>query len=177
MRRSSATRLSRTLFAALALMLTASLGCWEQWSDNWFPQMKWQKAVQAFERVEWNGQVEGFLAPEGSVPVNAAPPEYGRLDLAGLAELRNPTNPSNIDSITRGQEFYHVYCIVCHGERGMGDGPVSGAGPKEGPFGEIWPVTAAMAKSNVSGGMTTRLRYAAIGSNSAKSKPSWRGIR
>ena len=35
------------LFAALA-----TTGCWEQWSENWFPQMKWQKAVQAFERVD-----------------------------------------------------------------------------------------------------------------------------
>ena len=141
------SRLSLQAFSVLFAVL-ATTGCWEQWSENWFPQMKWQKAVQAFERVEWNGQVEGFPPPEGSVPVNAAPPEYGRLDLAGLAELRNPTNPSNIDSIARGQELYRVYCIVCHGERGMGDGPVSGAGPKKGPFGEVWSVTTASTKSD-----------------------------
>jgi mono/diheme cytochrome c family protein len=129
-------------------VVLATTGCWEQWSETWFPQMKWQKAVQAFERVEWNGQVEGFLAPEGSVPVNAAPPEYGRLDLDGLAELRNPTNPSNIDSIARGQELFRVYCTVCHGERGMGDGPVSEAGPKKGPFIGVGVIHAASTKSD-----------------------------
>ena len=38
--------------ATLALLsLTTLTGCWEQWSESWFPQMKWQKAVQAFEFV------------------------------------------------------------------------------------------------------------------------------
>jgi mono/diheme cytochrome c family protein len=131
------------LFAVLA-----TTGCWEQWSEKWFSQMKWQKAAQAFERVEWNDQVVGFLAPEGSAPVNAAPPVYGRLDLAGLDELRHPTNPGTLRSIARGQELYRVYCIVCHGERGMGDGRVSHAGPEQGPFGEVWSVTTASAKSD-----------------------------
>ena len=141
------SRLSLRAFSVLFAVL-ATTGCWEQWSENWFPQMKWQKAVQAFERVEWNGQVEGFLPPEGSVPVNAAPPEYGRLDLAGLAELRNPTNPSNIDSIARGQELFRVYCTVCHGERGAGDGPLTDVGPKQGPFTGVAAIHAASAKSD-----------------------------
>ena len=141
------SRLSLQAFSVLFAVL-ATTGCWEQWSENWFPQMKWQKAVQAFERVEWNGQVAGFVPPEGSVPVNAAPPEYGRLDLAGLDELRNPTNPGTFHSIARGQELYRVYCIVCHGERGMGDGLVSRAGPNQGPFGDVWSVTTASAKSD-----------------------------
>ena len=66
----NALRRSRTYFLLLALALTGSLGCWEQWSNSWFPQMKWQPAVQAFERVEWQGRVEGFLPPEGSIPIS-----------------------------------------------------------------------------------------------------------
>jgi hypothetical protein len=93
-------RACSVLFAVLA-----TTGCREQWSAKWFPQMKWQKAVQASERVEWNGRVEGFVPPEGSVPVNATPPVYARLDVDGLSELRNPTAPSNAQSIARGQEI------------------------------------------------------------------------
>ena len=52
-----------------ALLLTTQVGCWEQWSDSWFPQMKRQKAVQAFESVDFEGRVEAFSPPEGSVPV------------------------------------------------------------------------------------------------------------
>jgi hypothetical protein len=40
---------ARWVFAFAAFALTALPGCWEQWSEAWFPQMKWQHAVQAFE--------------------------------------------------------------------------------------------------------------------------------
>ena len=90
------SRFSLRAFSVLFAVLVTT-GCWEQWSETWFPQMKWQKAVQAFERVEWNGQVEGFLPPEGSVPVNAAPPEYGRLDLAEAGRaVQNPIKPQRL---------------------------------------------------------------------------------
>jgi len=123
-------------------------GCREEWSAKWFPQMKWQKAVQASERVEWNGRLDGFLPVEGSVPVNAAPPVYGRLDVEGLAELRNPTDPNDPQSIARGQQIYRRYCIVCHGEHGMGDGPVSSAGFQRGPFADVWPLAIAKIRSD-----------------------------
>ena len=141
------SRLGLPAFSVLFAVF-ATTGCWEQWSEDWFPQMKWQKAVQAHEQVEWKGQVEGFHPPEGSVPVNAAPPVYGRIDEAGLAELWNPTDPSDFHSIARGQELYRVYCIVCHGERGLGDGPVSNLGPKPGPFADVWSITTASFKSD-----------------------------
>jgi mono/diheme cytochrome c family protein len=133
---------------SVAFAVFATTSCWEQRSENWFPQMKRQKAVQAFEQVEWNGQKEGFLPPEGAVPVNAAPPVYRRLDEVGLAELRNPTDPSDHDSIARGREIYRVYCIVCHGERGMGDGPLSDANSVPGPFAGVGIITSASAKSD-----------------------------
>jgi len=156
------------LFAVLA-----TTGCREQLSEKWFPQMKWQKAVQAFERVEWNGRVEGFLPPEGSVPVNAAPPVYGRFDMDGLSQLRNPTDPSNAQSIARGQEVYRVYCIVCHGERGMGDGPVSSAGSKQGPFADVWPVTIANVRSD---GYIYNVIRVGNGGHFAYRMPSYRRI-
>ena len=140
------TRSQQALAAFFALFV--STGCWEQWSETWFPQMKWQKAVQAFERVEWHGQVEGFVPPEGTVPVNAPPPRFGRTDVAGTATLVNPTDPGDFRSLAKGKEVYQNHCTVCHGVSGMGDGPVSGAGEKQGPFAGVWPISTANGQSD-----------------------------
>jgi len=37
--------------------------------------------------------------------------------------LTNPL-PRNEITIARGQKIYNTYCLLCHGERGHGDGPV-----------------------------------------------------
>jgi mono/diheme cytochrome c family protein len=40
-------------------------------------------------------------------------------------ELNNPV-PLTMENVQRGRELYNVYCIVCHGRWGDGDGPVIG---------------------------------------------------
>lgn len=129
------------------IVLSLSTGCWEQWSEDWFPQMKWQKAVQAFERVEFEGQVEGFSPPEGTVPITGTVPTFERFD-PGVDSLTNPTQPGAFQSLAAGQELYQVYCETCHGETGMGDGPVSMAGAKQGPFAGVFPLVTAMSRSD-----------------------------
>ncbi len=39
------------------------------------------------------------------------------------AALHNPIAATR-ESIARGADFYQVHCLVCHGEQGLGDGPV-----------------------------------------------------
>ncbi len=138
---------SRVTAALCALALTGMTGCWEQWSETWFPQMKWQKAVQAFERVEWDGRVEGFLPPEGTVPVTGSTPSYGRYDPANDT-LVNPFKNDGFKSVQRGQEVYEANCEACHGATGMGDGPVSAAGEIAGPFAGVFPLSAALPRSD-----------------------------
>ena len=72
-------RSARGLFAICLLLLTSSLGCWEQWSVEWFPQMKWQNAVQPFERVAFQGRDAAFLPPEGAVPIHGYEPPVGEV--------------------------------------------------------------------------------------------------
>ena len=69
-------------FAFIFAVLPLSFGCWEQIDDGlWFPQMKRQITVQAFEENTWAGQSQGFSPPEGTVPVG-----WGAVpDLASLA--------------------------------------------------------------------------------------------
>ena len=132
----------------LALVLcTGSLGCWEQWSEAWWPQMKWQKAIQAFERVRFQNRVDPFMPPEGTVPVGAEAPVLDQYDPA-VDQLRNPTVPADFHALARGQELFETYCAVCHGKQGMGDGPVSMAGAKTGPFAGVFPVSTATARSD-----------------------------
>jgi hypothetical protein len=90
-------RFARTVFLLVALLLTGSVGCWEQWSNDWFPQMKWQPAVQAFERVEWQGRLEGFLPPEGTVPISGGEADNSKMTDEAAATLLNP-RPRSVSS-------------------------------------------------------------------------------
>ena len=44
------------------------------------------------------------------------PPEY--------LEKRNPKE-GNIEAANAGREVYRIHCVMCHGEKGRGDGPVA----------------------------------------------------
>ena len=140
-------RSSHLWFALLLLSVAGSFGCWEQWSEEWWPQMKWQKAIQAFERVKFKDQIAPFVAPDGTVAVDAEGPLLPQYDPATDA-LVNPTNPNDFKSISRGQKIYQTYCIECHGPAGMGDGPVSMASPQKGPFAGVFPLVTAMGRSD-----------------------------
>ena len=108
MRRSSAMRLSRSLFTALALMLTASLGCWEQWSEDWFPQMKWQKAVQAFEAVEFGDAIpRGEFVEESRCHMKIPGPERLKRCCELLRHVRSLRRPA-----LRNAEWF-VNCNRC----------------------------------------------------------------
>ncbi len=125
---------------ATVFILVTTTGCWEQWSEDWFPQMKWQKAVQAFESVEHEGQVVGFAPAEGTVPVSGRQKDVARMDLAAADALVNPRDPKDYRSLENGRVQYDIYCATCHGAGGMGDGPVSLAGAKAGPFAGVFPL-------------------------------------
>ena len=142
----SPTARTHALFGALLLSVSFTFGCWEQWSESWFPQMKWQKAVQAFERVQHDDQVAPFMPPEGAVPIDGEAPWVAQYDPA-VDSFINPVQP-DFKSLARGQELYEQNCTVCHGASGMGDGPVSAAGPKTGPFAGVFPLVTAMARSD-----------------------------
>ena len=132
--------------AAGILALVASLGCWEQIDDgDWFPQMKRQPAFQAFERVPYKGQEQGFMPPEGTVPVGwASVPDLKALSFAEQDAVENPV-AFNFESLERGAEIYNRYCTTCHGAEGGGDGPVAGLPFGKGPFGLVLPIGGPMS--------------------------------
>jgi hypothetical protein len=144
----------------LALLLAGSLGCWEQWSNAWFPQMKRQPAIQAFESVAFDGQLEGFVPPEGTVPVIGGEPDNSQMTDAEADTLVNP-RPRSLASLENGRAQYQTYCITCHGPNGLADGPVSMMGDITGPFDAVLPIggPASMAKIRSEGHIYNTIRY------------------
>lgn len=126
--------------ALVAIAALSTTACWEQMSVEWWPQMKWQKAVQAFEETghEAADKTGGFMPPEGSVPVGA-PLDLTALSVAESEALKNPTPPT-LASLDNGKAQFAIYCTVCHGAEGHGDGPIAGPPFGTGPGGLVFPV-------------------------------------
>jgi mono/diheme cytochrome c family protein len=133
--------------AAMLAGLT-SVGCWEQLDGgNWFPQMKRQIAIQAFENTGIEGHPQGLTPPDGTVPVGSV-----AVDIASLSEpernaLVNPMK-ADLTSLKRGEVLYDRYCTTCHGGDGLADGPVAGKPFGQGPFDGIMQIggPASLAK-------------------------------
>lgn len=155
-----ARRLSRALFVFTAFVLCGGVGCWEQWSEAWFPQMKWQKAVQSYEPVDFDGRVEAFSPPEGTVPVDSQLPPDDKGDEAAQSAIPNP-RPMSLESLDNGHRLFLRYCRTCHGDKGLGDGPVSMTGSIQGPFGGVLPLAgpASIARVRSDGHIYSTIRY------------------
>jgi mono/diheme cytochrome c family protein len=127
----------KPLAAALVLVLFGSTGCWEQASAEWWPQMKWQLAVQAFEDNPFQDRVSLFVPPEGTVPVGWG--DVVKPALLPLAEQEALVNPqkATLQSLKNGEALFNVNCAVCHGPTGAGDGPI--AAPN-GPITGVLPI-------------------------------------
>ena len=80
----------------------------------------------------WQPELEAGTAAQppvaGSVPkTGIEPPMSSRLTERIKAGLRvqNPVEPTP-RSIQNGQELFRIYCVMCHGEQGKGDGQMVG---------------------------------------------------
>jgi mono/diheme cytochrome c family protein len=131
----------------LCAVAILSLGCWEQVSPDWFPQMKRQAAVQAYELNTFFGSGEGLKPPEGTVPLGDPYPDVANMGIMEQETLENPV-PANLASLKNGEKLYQRYCSTCHGPEGKGDGLVAGPPFGTGPFGLVLPVggPASVAK-------------------------------
>jgi mono/diheme cytochrome c family protein len=70
------------------------------------------------------GEQEALLPVEGSIPRGWQPYDYENTT-AGLelarAELKNPL-PVTEENLAEGAALYTIYCAVCHGDKGDGQG-------------------------------------------------------
>ena len=152
-------RHSPALVAASALLLCFSVGCWEQWSEDWFPQMKRQKAVQAFEMIALEGLPMNLSPPEGTLPVSGGEVRLDDSDDASANALENP-HAMNLESLSNGRVQFDRYCSTCHGMGGLGDGPVSMMGALRGPLLGVLPIAgpSSIVKVRSDGHLYTTIR-------------------
>jgi|TARA_R100000935_G_C2824191_1_gene161402 mono/diheme cytochrome c family protein len=72
----------------------------------------------------FEGQQEAMLPAEGSIPRGWTPYEYENttegLELAKV-ELKNPLEVTE-ENLAAGAQLYTIYCAVCHGDAGDGNG-------------------------------------------------------
>jgi mono/diheme cytochrome c family protein len=161
--RSLKSRLERWAFHLFTIIVVPlAFGCWEQIDGGkWFPQMKRQITIQAFEEVTVNDQRQGFLPPEGTVPVDwYGVPDLFSLSLPEQEALANPT-PATLASLKQGEVLFMRYCQTCHGPQGLGDGPLAGPpfGKNNGPMGMVLPVggPSSMARALSDGHIYTTI--------------------
>ncbi len=148
----------RALAFSVLVAVSGSVGCWEQMSADWFPQMKRQHAVQAFELNPHVGHGEGLTPPEGTVAVGNPFPDLSKLSTSEQDAIPNPV-PYSLASLKRGEEVYNQTCATCHGMQGGGDGPVAGPPFGQGPFGMVLPIGGQMS---VARGLTDGHIYATM---------------
>jgi len=90
------------------------------------------RTQMTYGRVRGQELLVGRLPVEGTIPRSFDPhaPEVGERTLQDAQEigkqLENPVAPT-LAHLEQGQKISTVYCSVCHGTRGEGDGPVTGA--------------------------------------------------
>ncbi len=138
--------LPRSLRTLACLCVVGAFGCWEQLDGGeWFPLMKRQQTVQAFEANTFVAHIQGFSPPEGTVPVGGSVnSDLPNLSMAAQEALENPVSPS-LASLKNGEMLFARYCSSCHGPGGGGDGTVAGPPFGKGPFGLVLPIGGPMS--------------------------------
>ncbi len=88
----------------------------------WFDHMLGSRAVYPYSTA-----AEPRTTMPGTVPVGGTEvdyfPEWQRGNTKRADGLVNPTTDMSA-SIARGDSLYQIFCLVCHGQTGIGDGPV-----------------------------------------------------
>lgn len=115
-----------------ALMLSLLLvGCGKEkekraWS--FMPNMHHQESVRAYEPEHDVPDIEARKGSamrepiEGTVPRDFVHYTTGKMSPDAKQDI-NPL-PMTMDILKAGRRSYNIYCLVCHGERGDGDGHI-----------------------------------------------------
>jgi mono/diheme cytochrome c family protein len=110
---------------ALALLLPFALTACE-----WFTDFKRQPSIWTWEAVK-DSTTPSRGNPQMSVPTTGTAMagyqvSYGAFPatIDSMAAIANPVAASD-SSLANGRMYYQINCAVCHGDRGMGDGPAT----------------------------------------------------
>ncbi len=112
------------ILVGILSLVSVGIGCGKHEKPNfiYMPQMVYDPA---FKAQEAQYGVQGMRSPvPGTVPRDYEIYPYSVNDTErAAAELRNPL-PMHRQVLERGHRMYTIYCQVCHGEYGEGNGSI-----------------------------------------------------
>ena len=112
------SKLNIVLMVVFSVLMTASCNRKRE-NPTWtyMPDMAYSPAIKASEEGSMKNPVKGTVHRNQELYPFAADPE-----MAGR-ELKNPI-PRTRSNLLEGKELFTVYCSVCHGHKGFGNGSV-----------------------------------------------------
>lgn len=111
----------------LALLAFTAVSCFDKEHRNYqyFPDMYVSTAYEAYGSYEvFSGGQEAQHPVDGTIPRGWRPFEYPNTTAgyeAAKVELKNPL-PYTKENVQNGEGLYNIYCAVCHGDKGDGQG-------------------------------------------------------
>ena len=120
--------MNRTIYFGLIMILLLSLeSCFDATKPNYqyFPNMYEPVGYEAYADSDaFANGIEAQLPVEGTINRGWIPYDYQDsnegYELA-KADLKSPIEVNN-DNLKLGKELYGIYCAVCHGNKGDGQG-------------------------------------------------------
>jgi mono/diheme cytochrome c family protein len=128
------TNMKKLINISLAIAASLSLvSCFNSDKPNYqyMPNMYEPVGYETYGEYEvFPGNMEAMLPAEGSIPRGWQPYDYENttegLELA-RAELKNPLEVTD-ENLAAGAQLYTIYCAICHGDKGDGQGTLTERG-------------------------------------------------
>ena len=117
--------LNITMVLALTLMLSS---CWSDKSKpnyQYMPDMYKSVGYETYsENPYFSNEMTTQLPVEGSIARGQVPYDFDNTNEGYEAAKINSTNPleNNEHNMEQGKKMYGIYCAICHGNSGAGDG-------------------------------------------------------
>lgn len=108
-------------FVALVLALVACNAGRDRTNIELIQGMMDQPSLKAQDWDAQGQQPAMRVPPEGTKPIGK---KIYKHSFESAAALTNPL-PLNLDTLARGQKSFELYCQVCHGPAGRGDGRIA----------------------------------------------------
>ena len=107
----------------VAVLLAGCSKTTEKTVWQYMPHMANTPILKALKGYDGFGNGSSALMPPENTVARGHLPYHMETVEEAEAKLKNPL-PMNAITLERGKKIFNIYCITCHGERGLGDGPV-----------------------------------------------------
>jgi len=114
------------LFASIVVVSACQPGA--EPGSEYMPDMARGPAYKAFAPNQATRNGITLQRPVAGTIARGHPPlHYGKGDAEAARAGRELTNPfhATAQALEKGKALYQIYCLVCHGEQGKGDGPIA----------------------------------------------------